>query len=339
MYTTSGVPVPVVEDVRSSIGQPLADYSLSENGTLVYTSAPRTLKRLVWADRTGRVTPLPFPPRNYRFPALSPDGDRIAAPIWDGPSSDIWIGDVRRGVLSRLTRGEDMETFSLWSPDGRYVLFSSSRPGPFNVFRKPADGTGEAERLTTSPNSQRASGFSADGRLLFFHDQDPVTAQNLWALPMDGEKPVLLVGSSATERSGVLSPDGRWLAYDSDESGHYEVYVQAYPGLGDKKQVSTEGGGNPMWNPKGGEIFFTSEDRLMSVTFLTRGSLQIGTPRLLFRSPMVIGEGPGRREYDVAKDGERFLFVEEPTSPELHVVVNWFEELKRRAPVAGQSRP
>jgi len=171
--------------------------------------------------------------------------------------------------------------------------------------------------------------------LLFFHDVDLETAPNLWVLPMADRKPTRLVETKAYERIGTLSPDARWLAYDSNESGRFEVYVQPWPGLGERRQVSTDGGGNPMWNPRGHELFYTNEDRFMSVSVEASGGLQVGTPRRLFQSPMVMGEGPGRREYDVTPDGARFLFVEETAPPQLNVVVNWFEELTRRVPVAG----
>jgi dipeptidyl aminopeptidase/acylaminoacyl peptidase len=333
-----GVPIPLVEGVRMNFGAgaPSADYTLSRNGTLVYVAGRKPERRLVWASRAGRLDPLPLPSRGYLFPALSPDQDRVAVTIAEAAGRDVWIGDLPRGTLSRLTTDRDA-MFSLWTPDAKRVLYTSSKSGQYNVFWKSADGSGAAEPLTQSGNPQRATSVSPDGRFLLFNDLDPVSLMDVWVLRLDGDrKPVPLLKTAANELMAEFSPDGRWVSYDSDESGRFEVYVQAYPGPGEKKQISTEGGRAAHWNPNGSELFYTAGEQVMSVTFEEGPRLHVGKPRPLFRIGPPAEPLQALQHYGVAAHGERFLFAEhdEPASAEgrLQVVANWFEELRRRVP-------
>lgn len=332
-----GVPVPLVEGVRMTYGRTVAgDYALSEHGTLVYAPGQKPDRRLVWVDHRGRRDPLPLPTRGYAYAALSPGQDRVAVTIADGPSRNIWIGDLSRGTLSRLTADGDA-VFSLWTPDEKYVLFTSSAPGQYNIFRKRADGGGEAERLTVSTNPHAANSISPDGKVLLFQENDPTSHIDLWQMRLEGEpKPMPLLKTAANERLAAFSPDGRWVAYDSDDSGQFEVYVQLYPGPGQKKQVSTDGGKAATWSPNGRELFFYADyDQLMSASFEAGPPARIGKPRPLFRHPL-IGDFGGKPMFDVSADGQRFLMINESVEPQpeprLNLVLNWFDELRRRVP-------
>ncbi len=332
-----GVPVPLVEGVRMSYGAgPIADYGLSRNGTLVYAPGRKPERRLLWASPTGRLDPLPLPARNYLFPKLSPDQDRVAVTIAEAAGRDVWIGDLSRGTLSRLTTDGDA-VFSLWTPDAKRVVYTSGKSGQYNLFWKSVDGSGPSEPLTHSGNSQRATSVSPDGRFVLFNDLDPVSLVDVWLLGLDGErKAAPLLKTAASEQGAAFSPDGKWVSYVSDETGRFEVYLQPYPGPGEKKQISTEGGAGASWNPNGREIFYIAGEQMMSVAFEAGHRLRIGKPRPLF----LIGPPAEPLEtspnYSVAAHGERFLFAEhhEPASAEgrLHVVVNWFDELRRRVP-------
>jgi len=332
-----GVPVPLVEGVRMHYGRALsADYALSENGTLVFSPGHKAAIRLLWVDRSGRTTPLPLPSRGYVFPAISPVQDRVAVTIAEGPSRDVWIGDLSRGTLSRLTTDGDA-VFSLWTPDAKHVLFTSSKAGQYNVFRKRADGGGDVERVTESRNPQRATSVSPDGRFVLLNDLDPVSLLDVWLQRLDGDrKAVPLLKTAANEQFGAFSPDGTWVTYDSDESGRFEVYIQPYPGPGERKQISTEGGRGAVWNPNGRELFYTVGNQLMSVSFEAGARIRIGKPRLLFRVWLPTETLEGRPTYHVSADGERFLFQESAETkseePRLRVVLNWFDELQRRVP-------
>jgi Tol biopolymer transport system component len=333
---TRTAPIAVVQGVRmGGIPAPRADYALSENGTLVYVPGKKPERRLVRVDRTGQIEPVPLPAGDYIFPTLSPDGDRVAFGMFRGTGRDIWIGDLGRGSVSRLTSDED-SVFSLWSPDGRDVVYTSSQSGQYNLFKKAVDGNAAPTRLTDSLHAQRATSWSQDGRLLLFNDTDPETRVDVWVLSLDGARtPSPLLKTAARELSAAFSPDGKWIAYQSDESGRFEVYVQSFPGPGERRQASNDGGVQPSWNTNGRELFYTADDRVLSVSFDARQGLRLGRPELLFRADFAASLRPFA-EYSVTPDGRGFLFLEDaaPTAPaQLEVVVNWFQELKQRVPV------
>jgi len=338
----TGDSVPILQGVRqAALGW--ADYSFSGNGTLVYVpgGSEEGLSRLVWVVRQGAVEPLGAPPHVYRHPRLSPDGEQIAVSIQED-STDIWVYDIARQTLTRLSF-EGANQQPLWTPDGKRVTFRSNRAGPDNLFWKPADGSGEAERLTTSEFRQNPGSWSPDGQFLAFHQQPGVessssTGRDIWILPMEGErKPWPFLQTPFSEADPKFSPDGRWLAYVSDESGRREVYVQPFPGPGGKWQISTEGGTEAVWAGNG-ELFYRNEngDKMMVVDITTEPTFRAGNPRLLFEGFYQGGIGGNRAFYDVTPDGQRFLMVkageQETEAMQINVVLNWFEELKRLVP-------
>jgi eukaryotic-like serine/threonine-protein kinase len=288
----------------------------------------------VWVSRDGVEQPLAAPPHVYREPRLSPDGRKIAiVTLEDG--LQIWLFDLGRETLSRFTfRGNN--GVPTWAPDGKHLAFWSDIDGPVNIFWQLADGSGGLERLTTSEFLQAPHSFTADGQLLAFHEVDPSTQRDIWVLRMSDRKAQPFLRTKFNEAAPRFSPDGRWLAYISDESGRNEVYVQPYPGPGGKWQISTEGGTEPVWNPSGRELFYRSGDKMMAVEIATQPGFAAGTPRMLFEGrydppPFPIAN------YDVSRDGQRFLMLK-PTEQaqaaptQINVVLNWFEELKQKVP-------
>ena len=255
-------------------------------------------------------------------------GERIA--LIDG--TDLWVYDVRRGASARLTF-TGRNTTPEWSPDGRRAVYSSSVGGAYNVFWIAADGSGAAVQLTESERRQHLTSMSPDGGVLAYREQHPETNYDIWILPLRGESgPQPFARTTFNEQGAVFSPDGRFLAYVSDESGRDELYLQPFPGPGGKVPVSIEGGVAPAWSPTGRELFYLSDDSMMSVV-VTTGT--VGAPKFLFERPDIKRSTriTGEANYDVSADGERFLMVVSgDRSSQLHVVLNWFDELERLVP-------
>ncbi len=312
------------------------EYGFSGLGSLVYIPGPagEPQHRLVWLDRKGVEEPLAAPLRNYYRPRLSPDGQRIAAHI-RGESNDVWVYDIAGQTLTRVTF-EGNNQFPIWTPDGKRVTFRATRGGTRNVWWKPVDGSGTEEQLTSGDHNQTPHSWSPDGQVLFYNDSDPVKRDGIWVLPLEGERQARpFFQTPFREVAAHISPDGQWLAYVSDESGRYEVYVQPFPGPGGKRQVSTEGGEEPVWARNGRELFYRSGNKMMAVDIQTQPTFSAGKPRLLFEiSPSLLTFSLGA--FDVTPDGQRFLMVklseQELPATQLTVVLNWFEELKRLVP-------
>ena len=350
-----GTPVPVVEGVAYSANLASSQYSISDNGSLIYLSGGTqgTQQRLVWVDRKGAEQPLAAPARVYRQPRLSHDGRRVAVTV-DEQGSQIWLYDLSRGTLTRLTFEGNRNTDAAWTPDGKRIAFESNKEGPQNIFWQLADGSGGLERLTTNDYPHYLLSWSSDGQLLSFVELNPATGRDIWVLRMgdpsasSGQVPSAGSGqvrkvqpflrTPFDETSPQFSPDGRWLAYISNESGRYEVYVQPYPGPGGKWQISTEGGTEPVWNPNGRELFYRSgNNKMMAVEIATQPGFVAGTPRMLFEgqyapAPLTFPN------YDVSPDGQRFLMLKpveqaESALTQINVVLNWFEELKQKVPL------
>ena len=338
--TVTGNPVPLVEDVMVK-NSGAANFDVSENGSLVYVSAEAGAGSgrwtLVWVDRQGQEEPFLEEPADYWFPRLSPDGRRLAVTIADTASSswNIWVVEIERRTRTPFTFEGDNH-WPLWTPDGQYITFGSSRLTGrrdalwrgMNLYWKRADRSGEAEPLFASEAGQIPTSWSPNGQVLAFHATNPTSAQDIWLVPREGEAAPFLVGPF-NERGAVFSPDGGWVAYVSDESGRTEVYVRPYPGPGSPTQFSTDGGREPMWSPGGGELLYRIGDAMMAVAIETEPTLQLGATQQLFEG-RYLGD-PDRANYDVASNGERFLMVKEPT-PQIIFVENWFEELKRLVP-------
>ena len=333
----TGDPVPVVQGVRGNLPG-YVDYAVSDNGTLVYvpgTSTGGVDRALVWVDREGAVEPLGAPPGSYRDPRLSPDGRRLA--VRNGVENpDIWVYDMGRQTLSRLTFAPEADETPVWTPDGKWVTFAGDRDGVRNLLRRVADGSEEEEQLVTLQGHAHANSWSPDGQVLVFGMGQQSASEGIWLLPLEEDrKPTLFLKTPGNVFASRLSPDGHWIAYASDESGRPEIYVQPFPGLGGKWQISTDGGGHAVWARNGRELFYRNGDKLMVVEVTTEPTFAPGSPKALFEGQFYTS-GDGNTNYDVAPDGQRFVMIkdsaEQQESGQINVVLNWFEELKRLVP-------
>jgi Tol biopolymer transport system component len=332
----TGPPVSVLPGVRQDTADGAGFYSVSDTGTLVYvTGGPAASPRqLVWVDRSGTERPLAAPQLAYGVPRISPDGSRIVVELDD----QIWVYDLERDTTTRLTFEGGVNQNPIWTPDGKRVVFRSNREGPANVFWQLADGSGGFERLASGPFTQNPQSWSRDGTLLAFFENNPKTLRDVWILRMSDRKAEPFLRTPFNEGAPSLSPDGRWVAYVSNESGRPEIYVQPYPGPGGKWQISTAGGTEPLWHRNGRELFYRSGPRMMSVAVSTERGFSAGKPTVLFEGNYASVEFPATGvAYDVSADGQRFIMVKElpqaQDATQINVVVNWFEELKRRVPV------
>ena len=331
--TLTNSPTPVLENIWQSPVYGMAQYSFSDTGSLIYLSGglQGVQRKLVWVDRKGVEQPLSAPPRPYRMPRISPDGRRISL---GGVDADIWVYDLSRDTLTRLTfLGGNT---AVWSPDGKHVAFASNAgKGNTNVYWQLADGSGTAEPLTTfAKNSHTAGSWSPDGQHLAFEEVNPATGYDVWILSLSDHKAQPFLQTQFNEGAPEFSPDGRWLAYVSDESGRYEIYVQPFPGPGGKWQISTDGGTEPRWAGNG-ELFYRSGDKMMGVETTLKPSFSAGKPKVIFEGQYVPTVAT-KASYDVTPDGQRFLMVkeskQESAATQINVVLNWFEELKQKVP-------
>jgi dipeptidyl aminopeptidase/acylaminoacyl peptidase len=330
----NGTPVPVVQDVMLQSNPAPAQYSVSATGSLVYVpgSVQASQSKLVWVSRNGAEQPLPAPARDYESPRVSPDGRRVAL----ASGGQIWLYDLARDTLTRFTFEGSLNGGPVWTPDGKRIAFSSDRGGALNLFWQKADGSGGLERLTTSERIEAPSSWSPYGQLLSFVEFDP--RPTIWVLSLSDRKAQPFLQTTANEGTPQFSPDGRWMAYVSNESGRNEIYVQPYPGPGGKWQISTDGGNKPVWNRNGRELFYRSGDKMMAVEITTAPSFSAGKPKTLFEGQHVSNTSAPFPEFDVSPDGQRFLMLK-PATPEqaaptqINVVLNWSEELKRIVPM------
>ena len=310
-----------------------AQYSLSANGTLVYIPGgiQNSTSRLVWVDRQGAEQPLGAAVRGFYFPRLSPpDGRRIAVAVGEA-TSDVYLYDIARDALSRFTSGStDANPF--WSPDGKRLGFQSDEAGARNLFSQSSDGSGIAERLTTDILSVAGS-WSPDGQRIAFQELTPETGNDIWTVGLADRVAKPFLKTPANEAAPQFSPDGHWMAYVSDETGRWEVYVRPFPGPGARYPISTEGGTEPMWNPAGHELFYRTGNRMMAVDVSFASGFSAGKPKKLFEGPW-LPTPLTVANYDVSRDGKRFLMLKaaEPDNPARHIVVvqNWLEVLKKR---------
>jgi WD40 repeat protein len=333
----TGTAVPVVEGVLQSTSSGAAQYSFSATGSLAYVPGGlrATQRKLVWVTRNGAEQPLAAPARAYVYPRLSPDSRRVAVAI-EEQETQVWLYDLSRETLTRLTFEGNTNLFATWTPDGKRIVFQSNKEEPTNLFWQLADGGGGVERLTTSEYVHNPMSWSPDGQELAFTEINPSTGFDIWVLRLGERKAQQFLRSPLNESAPRFSPNGHWLAYVSDESGRQEIYVQPYPGPGGKWQVSADGGTQPVWNPNGRELFYRSGDRMMAVEITTQPGFSVGKPKLLFEGQYepTVFTNPN---YDVSPDGQHFLMLKRSesagTAPtQINVVLNWFEELKRRVP-------
>ena len=337
---TSGTPIPVIEDVSHEPVEGRSAFAVADNGTLVYLRASvyDTPSQLMWHDRSGRATPVPGAPANAQQPALSPDGGRLAYVLNDN-GWDVWVLDVARGSRTRLTTGGGADFGPFWTPDGKEVAFISERP-VFDAYVRAADASAAARPLLLSPSDKYASAIIDGGRTVLYteisNSRSAILKRGLDA----GAQPDTILAGSADFRTPALSPDGRWLAYTSNESGRFEVYVAPYPDVTSRRlPVSTDGGQEPVWTRNGREIAFRSGASITAVSFdPASGLLGAATPLFAHnRVPSVATEQVW--SYSATRDGQRFIIATRPPGTEAReivVVTNWFKELREKMAAAGR---
>ena len=307
------------------------NFSASEKGVLVYDPLPNRLRNeLIWLDRSGQKIKTLDTLSNVAEPALSPDGKQFVVPRGDGQTgnNDLWLSDADGKNPTRLTFNASNDDFPVWSPDGSRIVWSSNQEGNYDLFQKAASGAGQESVLLRSDYYKFTTDWSPDGRYIIYREMHPDTKFDLWVLPLaPGAKPFPFLQTEANEYAGVVSPDGKWLAYASDESGRFEVYVQSFPGGGGKRQISTSGGLSPRWAGK--DLYYHAPDgKLTAVGTKEGASFETGAPVPLFDfRPGGLLIAP----YYATKDGQKFLIstvVEtEPKAP-LTVVMNWDTQVK-----------
>jgi Tol biopolymer transport system component len=302
-------------------------FDVAEDVLVYVTGEPRLGSRqLLSVDRNGSSRVLAKLPERFFTATVSPDGKRIALAN-GGNDSDVWTYDTERGVASRVTFDEGEDETPVWSPDGSRLAFAASRRGKRVVAVRSADGSGAEQVLWTSDLHSHVTSWSPDGRLIAVAAFKSGGQNDIWLVPADGSgKAVPFIVSPFAKFEAVFSPDGKFLAYTSNETGQREVYVVSYPGPGGKLQISNMGGRQPMWSRNGRELYYRERNHIMVVPVDTGATIRAGTPRPLFDAPEYLS-------YDVARDGRFIALSEEseraPTN--LHVVLNWQAELKRAA--------
>jgi serine/threonine protein kinase/Tol biopolymer transport system component len=332
-----GAPVAILDDVRE--GTIYADFDVAQNGTLAYVQQHRdSYKRsVVVVDRQGRSEPLPgFPPAYYQGPVFSPDGSQLAV-MTTGAMIDIWTYDLARASLTRVTT-EGSSQYPVWSADGKRIIYRGTRAGWRNLFWRPLDLTTGEERLTADDRIDTPSSVTPDGTALAFGAAAPDTGSDVWLLPLSADaQPARLMHERYNESSPKFSPDGRWLAFVSDRSGRPEIYLQPYPAVAARWQISVDGGQDPIWARSGRELFFRNARKLTAVSIDPTRNPPHASPRELFEGDFIYGEPI--TDYDAHPDGQRFVMIRpaRADAPVRHInlVLNWFRELEERLP-AGQ---
>ncbi|MBK5256291.1 MAG: PD40 domain-containing protein, partial [Vicinamibacteria bacterium] len=327
----TGEPIPVGEGLGvNNLGG--ASFSLSATGVLVFRAGETLGRRIVWMDRNGKEEPALDDQKRYADTWLSPDGNRLAFDINEGRGKgDIWIRDLSRGITSRFTFDPEREFAPAWSPDGRRIAYSKMGK-TWDLFAKDAAGTGEPVEILKSGENKIVMDWSKDGAWLIYNSQNKDTGWDLWALPMNGAdpKPIPLVRTKFSEFGGSLSPDGKFLAFASGESGRPEIYVQEFPEARSKWQVSTNGGSNPSWRGDGRELYYRSRDlSIMAVPIKAGATFDSGTPQALFKARFALTNA--RALYRPTRDGQRFLVLQvlgRDAIPPATVVLNWTSVLK-----------
>ncbi len=329
----SGEAFPVGEQVQYFANFGFGVFTASDNGILAYqASGAGSMTQVVWLDRSGKQLDVLGPPAEYLRPRLSRDGRRVAIDVGDPQTGrfDIWIYDLARRVPTRFTFEAD-SVFPIWWPDDSRIVFQSNRKGRSALYQKVSSGTGNEEFLIQEGGLKVPTDLSSDGRFLAYHVIDNKTKTwDLGLYSVAEKKTSVFLSTPAAEVNGRFSPDGRWIAYQSDESGTVEVYVRPFPGNGGKWQISTAGGGQPVWNRNGKEIFYVSADnKLMAVDVKADSGFEAGPPRALFDVHLKSVNG---WKYDVSPDGQRFLanvvIGEVKTNP-ITLVLNWAAETKK----------
>ena len=344
--TVSGGAVPLLQSVSAVTGANSADmnFSVSSDGTLIYVvgTSPVPERSLVWVDRDGRETPLAAPPRAYTYPRLSPDGTKLALDVRD-LELDIWVWDFSRETLTRLTFSGEQDEFPAWSPDGLRVALNSAggtagTVGGSRLSWRAADGTGQQELIAESDRQLYPASFLPDGTGILVRTNPNGNDDIAIAQLENGGEVVPLLETEFEELNPEISPDGRWLAYTSNESGEFEIYVRPYPDIdAGRWQVSNGGGVKPAWSRDGQELFFRTGNALMAVSIQTEPAFLAGNSEVVFEGRYF--DGAGGRTYDVADNGERFLMIKETAdvaaTAQIIIVQNWLDEVERLAPTGN----
>jgi Tol biopolymer transport system component len=333
-FTLRGEPMRLAENIATEPGGLAVALAVSPRGPIVYRTGDAGGKRqFMWFDRSGRELSRIGTPEHYgpAYASMSPDQRRIAVQRATDGNTDIWIVDLDRGTSVRFTHELEPDIAPVWSPSGDRIVYASQRDGVFQLFAKPLTG-GPPVLLLNTPHAKQATHWSSDGHVVLFREitVTPTFDANIGMLPMDGQTPAsMLLNSSFEERDAQFSPDGGWFAYQSNESGRLEVYLQRVGGDGPRTRISTDGGGQARWRADGLEIFYLSLDgQLMSVP-MTRSDgpdgLRAGTPKPLFRAPVGPVQGIALHHYIPSTSGDRFLLdtlLEQPAPP-LTILLNW----------------
>ena len=339
---TVGEPVPVLEDVLTKLSG-TANFSVSENGALIYVPGQSSDngRQLVWVDRQGREEAIGAPLGDYDYVRVSPDGVRLAL----DSGGDVQTYDTNRGILNRVTTDPGSDESPIWTPDGESIVFQSNRGGSWELFWTPADGTGTPKRILTNKRdvlSFLPDAWTPDGSTLLFSEVRPGIVVDIATVSMEGDSTAdPLIEDEFITAAPAVSPDGHWIAYQSNVSGQQEIYVQSFPDFGNRQRISTRGGRVPRWSNDGAELFYVSVNgrQLFAVPIVTVPTFSVGMPEVLFEGPYADPSGPNR-PYDVDPKTNRFVMIKtsDPTSDTVglrHIVLvqNWHEELKRLVPV------
>ncbi len=349
----SGAPVPVLEHVSGAPSNGGAQFSVSDTGMIAYVEGAFAINQLslTWLDRQGNFEPFPAGVDAREDLRFSPDGTRIAVDRIQVGGLGVWIYDWKRNTMTRLTFERDIQCCPIWTPDGSRVAYgaygSAQDSINSNLYWRRADGSGEPERLLHSPNSQWPGSFHPSRKWLAYEEDDPQTKADIWILPLKGDeqsgwkpgKPQAFLRTPYMERHPAFSPDGRWIAYDSDESGTFEVYVRPFPGPGGKSQISSGGGIYPVWSAKGNQLYYRNSNRqIMIVPFRTASdSFLAGNPELWSKGQFGM-EGQMSFYFSFPPDEKRAVVLTPPVggpaggSNRLNFIVNFFEELRRKVP-------
>jgi len=349
----TGQPVPILEGVVPAPANAGAQFSVSETGSLVYVAGRSTVQNasIYWMDREGKFKPLLKTSGEYYNPVFSPDGKRLALEMRDRGRSDIWVYDLERDALTRLTFAGQANEIPVWTPDGERIAYSfREQNGVYNLWWIRADGGGDAQVLSESKSQQYPASWRPDGKVLAFMQLNPDTNWDIMSLPVEGNEksgwkpgaPNAFLNSAFMEDFSKFSPDGRWLAYHSNESGSDEVYVRPFPGPGGKWQISTGGGNYPEWSRNSKELFYrTIDSKIMMVPYTVSGDSFHADKAILWSSGQFTDLGPNYN-FALHPDGKRFAVMKAPTTEQsaavnkVSLVFNFFEELRRRT--ARQSK-
>ena len=347
----TGPPVPVLEGVTASMANAGAQFAFSDSGTLVFLPGQSVGESvpIQWMDKDGKTEPLRALAGNYNNIRFSPDGQRLALDLREGRERDVWVYEWGRDTMSRLTFEPGEDGWPVWTPDGRRIAFASQRAdkATANIYWQRADGTVAGERLTENKNQQYPASWHPSGKFLAFQERGPQTNLDIMILPIEGDetsgwkpgKPTAFLNSPFIEVAAAFSPDGRWLAYGSNESGGFEVYVRPFPGPGGKWQVSTGGGFNPTWSRNRKELFYrTLESTLMVATYAVEGDSFRAQKPQQWSPGLVPARGVNNRAFDVHPDGQRVAVLKaaeqqaEEKRDHVTLIQNFFDELRRVAP-------